>query len=392
MATVAIIDALVAIGFTTRCSGTRLSDLIKGMDVDIEILGERLKKLRIEMAEVGADAMLVGSQFNRRWLSGFTGSYGWLLITETQAILATDFRYWDQAKAQAPHFTLFKLMKDRTNLDLIRSGGAQNIALEAQHITIREYENLQQVDGVAWKSTEDLVENLRMIKDAAELHAIRKAASITDAAMARVSEFVRPGMSELDLAWELEKVMREEGATGMTFPVHVASGPNAALPHHAPGERCIQPGEIVLVDMGASLDGYGSDLSRTFFFGEVPSPEFDERYAIVLEAQEAALEGMKPGMTGEQVDAIAREIIGDAGYADHFGHGLGHGLGLEGHEGPRLSTARASRVLEPGMVTTVEPGIYLPGWGGIRIEDLVLLTESGPQLLSHCEKSPHIAA
>ena len=352
---------------------------------------KRLNRLREKLPQIGAQGLLVSSSHNRRWLSGFEGSSGWLLVTGDVAILGTDFRYWEQALSQAPDYELYKLGGDTTQNDLIRSAQIQNIALESQHVALKDFHNLQQIEEVNWILSENLVEALRTIKDVHELKKIRAAAAITDAAMGNVKQLLRVGMSEVSLAWELEKYMREAGATGLTFQVIVASGPNSALPHHAPGNRLIQDGDILLVDMGASVDGYGSDLSRTFFVSSKGDPLFDERFGLVLRAHDKAIDSMKPGMRGCEVDAVARDIIAAAGYGENFGHGLGHGLGLEGHEGPRLSTSKAETPLASGMVTTVEPGVYIPGWGGIRIEDLVLVTENGVELLSHSPIEPLLA-
>lgn len=349
---------------------------------------QRLDQLRARLSEHGVEGMLIGSPSNRRWLSGFTGSAGWLLITQERALLGTDFRYWEQAEAQAPAFELFKLTSGMTQQDLVRSANVNGIGLESQHVTLKEFQTLSQVEDVNWVQTDGVVEALRIVKDAEELAAIRAAAAITDQAMGEVRNMVRVGMSELELAWELEKFMREAGATGLAFSVHVATGPNAALAHHAPGDRRIQDGDIVLVDMGASLHGYASDLTRTYLLADAFDPLFAERYELVLKAHDAAIEAIRPGCTGGEIDAVARDMISAAGYGDAFGHGLGHGLGLEIHEAPRLSPVRGDTSLAPGMVTTVEPGVYIPGWGGIRIEDLVAITEDGVELLSHCPHEP----
>lgn len=355
------------------------------------VLGRRLEDVRQKMADVGAEGLLIGSNYNRRWLSGFRGSAGWLMITADKAILGTDFRYWEQAVEQAPCFELFKLTRDRTQYDLVRAAQVQRVAFEAQYLPVSEFGKLQEVEGIEWVPGEGIVESLRLKKDGAELEKIRAAAAITDAAMQQVKNLARIGMTERALAWELEKYMREEGATAMTFPVIVATGPNSALPHYAPADRRIEEGDILLVDMGASVDGYSSDLTRTFLVGRESDPTYEERFSLVLKAHDVAIAATRPGATGLEVDAVARDLLDEAGYGDKFGHGLGHGLGLEGHEGPRLATTRADMELGPGMVVTIEPGVYLPGWGGIRIEDLVLVTDTGAERLSHCPIEPLVA-
>jgi Xaa-Pro aminopeptidase len=351
---------------------------------------QRLQQLREKLPALKADAILISSPHNRRWLSGFTGSAGWILITEGRAILATDFRYWEQATDQAPAYELFKTTSADSYLDLIKDAGVNNVVLESHHVSLKDFFTLRSIDQIDWIPVNGLVEGLRVIKDEGELGKIRAATAITDKAMDYVRHLVTVGMTELELAWELEKMMRDSGATGLTFPVHVASGPNAALPHHAPGKRQIMHGDIVLVDMGAAVDGYGSDLTRTYLFADAFDATFKERYELVLNAHDAAIAAMSAGRTGSEIDAVARNMISDAGYGDYFGHGLGHGLGLEGHEDPRLSHTRGEAPLAAGMIVTVEPGVYLPGWGGIRIEDLVVVTDSGVELLSKCPHDPLI--
>lgn len=355
------------------------------------ILGQRLERARQKMTDNDAEGLLIGSPYNRRWLSGFRGSAGWLMITADRALLGTDFRYWEQAVEQAPCFELFKLNKDNTHHDMVRAAQVQRVAFEPQHVPVSEYEKLQEVEGIEWIADDGLVEELRLVKDASELDKIRRAAAITDAAMQQVKDLARIGTSERALAWELEKFMREEGATGLTFPVIVASGPNAALPHYSPAERRIEAGDILLVDMGASVEGYGSDLTRTFLVGQSSNPTYEERFSLVLKAHDAAIAAVRPGATGREIDAVARDLLDAAGVGDKFGHGLGHGLGLEGHEGPRLGTTRSDTELAAGMVATIEPGVYLPGWGGIRIEDLILVTDEGAERLSHCPIEPLLA-
>ena len=351
----------------------------------------RIARVRETLAGWGVSALLVNSPDNRRWLSGFTGSAGWLLVTPDQALLATDFRYWDQAQAQAPDFTLFRLKQEQKVTDMLATIAPTSVAVEANHLTLHGFKDLQKVDGIEWKPLEQTVEPFRMVKSPAEVAQIRAAAAITDRVMSSVPALARPGQPEKELAWLLEKSLRKNGATGMAFPVIVASGPNAALPHHRPGDRALQEGDTIVVDMGAALDGYNSDLTRTFYLGEEPPQRFWDIYNLTLSAQTAALGGMKAGMTGREIDALARDVIASAGHADHFGHGLGHGVGLAIHEDPRLSTRAENDVIPAGAITTVEPGVYLTGWGGVRLEDLVLVTADGIERLSHCPKEPLIA-
>ena len=350
----------------------------------------RIAGVREALAEWGVSALLINSPDNRRWLSGFTGSAGWLLVTPDQALLATDFRYWDQAQAQAPDYTLFPLKQERKVAAMLETIAPATVAVEATHLTLHEFDDLQKADGIEWKPLEQTVEPLRMVKSAAEVEQIRAAAAITDRVMSSVPTLARPGQREKELAWLLEKSLRENGAAGMAFPVIVASGPNSALPHHRPGDRTLQEGDTIVVDMGAALDGYNSDLTRTFYLGEEPPPQFWDIYNLTLSAQTAALGGMKAGMTGREIDALARDVIAAAGHGDHFGHGLGHGVGLAIHEDPRLSSRAKDKEVPAGAITTVEPGVYLTGWGGVRLEDLVLVTADGIERLSHCPKEPLI--
>jgi Xaa-Pro aminopeptidase len=209
--------------------------------------------------------------------------------------------------------------------------------------------------------------------------------------MSAVNEIIRPGMSEKQVAWELEKMMREAGADGMAFPVIVASGPNGAFAHHSSGDRQLKVGDPIIIDMGASLNGYQSDLTRTFYLGKAPDEKFWEIYNLVHNAQKAALKAIRAGKKSNAIDKVARDAITKAGYGKEFGHGLGHGVGLEIHEEPRLSfTAEDKERLTAGAVVTVEPGIYIEGWGGVRIEDLVLVTDTGVEILSRCSKNPII--
>ncbi|HSM56163.1 MAG TPA: aminopeptidase P family protein [Candidatus Sulfomarinibacteraceae bacterium] len=351
---------------------------------------QRLSQVRSLFDEWEADALLLKGEANRRWLSNFTGSNAWLLITAEDACLATDFRYWEQAQSQSPHFQLFKMERLHSIKTLLQSVAGCRVALERQHITLGDFALLKEVEEIDWLPRERTVEPLRAVKTADEVDMIRRSAAITDQVMEMVPELARPGLSERELAWQLEREMRESGADSLAFSVVVASGPNAALPHHRPGARTLQAGEALLIDMGAVVDGYRSDMTRTFFLGDTPDDTFWEIYNLVLDAQVAALEALKPGLSGPEVDKVARDIIGAQERADQFGHGLGHGVGLEIHEDPRLSPTGTDEPLQERMVTSVEPGVYVPGWGGVRIEDLVALTADGVEILSQCSKEPII--
>ncbi len=340
-----------------------------------------------------ADGLLIGSPANRRWLSGFTGSSGWLLITRKAAFITTDFRYWERVQSEAPLYTLVKGNgKDRLPAGMLQEGEVKRIVIESSQITLSEFDSLRsQMDGnVKWLKKRETVEPLRAVKSEEELALIRRAAAITDQAIALIPRLARPGVTERWLAWQLEREVRELGADGVAFDIIVASGPNAALPHHHPGDRELQAGDAIVVDMGALVDGYHSDLTRTFYLGGEADDAFLNVYNLVLEAQSNALRQMRSGMSCKAVDALARDVISEAGHDQHFGHGLGHGVGLEIHEQPWLSRSLPDAVVVAGSIVTIEPGVYIPGWGGVRIEDLCLLTEQGITVLSHAPKVPLI--
>jgi Xaa-Pro aminopeptidase len=352
----------------------------------------RIVDIRSRFGEWGVEAIIIASSTNRRWLSGFTGSAGLLLITEDRALLGTDSRYWDQASVQAPGFELDQLGRDMKQEmpRFLASAKRERIGIETEHVTLRQFSELQQVDGIEWIQLINPVSPLRWTKRESEVDKIRSAAAITDDAMNQVHTLLQPGMSERELAWKLEATMRNAGADSMAFPIIVAAGPNGAMAHHEPSNRSIQKGDVVIIDMGAKLKGYNSDLTRTFYVGDGEDSLFREVFGIVERAHDAAIAGLKGGVTGQSIDSLARDIIADAGYGKEFGHGLGHGIGLDVHEGPRLSRLSVDDILPGGTTVTVEPGIYISGWGGVRIEDLVLVTDNGYEVLSNCPKNPVI--
>lgn len=380
-----------------------------------EIISKRLKNIRNYLEEKGLECFMVSQADNRRYLSGFTGSAGALFVSRQRAILATDFRYVEQSKIQAPLFEIVMTKGDTANWlpGLVSSLNINSMGFEAEDIPYasviqivdamskgygevnikgegtNSYIELvdSKTEGRSFKivPTQAVIVGIRAKKDSHEMKLIRQAVSLTDEAFAHLPGFLRPGLSEKAVAWELEKFMRDKGSESMPFDIIVASGPNAALPHHHPSERLIQAGEPIIVDMGAKIDGYASDLTRTFCMG-TPDETYKKVYGITLLAQQNAIDNVKSGTTGGQVDALARSIIEEAGYGDKFGHGLGHGVGGAVHEDPRLGPGAQSPV-ETDMAFTIEPGIYLPGWGGVRIEDDVYLTTDGPEILSHSSRS-----
>jgi len=354
----------------------------------------RLSKLRPVIAQQGLDALLVSKTENCRYLSGFSGE-GHLLISPDRAVLAADFRYLEQAKKEAPDFNIARTKGDLAQWlpRLTSEFGWRKLGFEANTLTFAAYGQLnEKITAEKIKlelvPTTNLVENLRSVKEKRELKLITKAVELTDAAFIRAKSGIRPGITEKQAAWEIEKYLREGGSDGIAFDVIVASGPNSALPHAKPTERVIRPGEPVIIDMGARLDGYCSDFSRTLFFGK-PDKTFVAIYNIVLKAQLTAIGEIRTGMKASEADQLARDIIEQAGYGNAFGHGLGHGVGLEVHESPAIGPASQDSLAD-GMVFTLEPGIYIPGWGGVRIEDMVSLKEGRVRVLTGTEKEMEV--
>lgn len=353
------------------------------------IINKRLKQLRRKLAETELEAILISRPENRRYLSGFDGSAGLLLITQQNAILATDFRYLEQAQKQAPDYKIIR-SSGETEKWLPRLLGELNLSqlgFEADHVSYSWHRRLARIlskKQLRLIPSQGLVDDLRAAKEPAEVELIARAAAISDAAFEEVAANIQAGMTEQDVSWAIERSLHEKGSQSVPFDVMVASGPNAAMPHAKPSPRPIQPGEPVLIDFGAKIDGYSSDLSRTICLGQ-PDDNFKRLYDIVLKAQSAAIAGTAAGMTGKQADGLARKIISEAGYGDNFGHGLGHGLGLATHERPYLGPGSTDR-LGDGMVFTIEPGIYIAGWGGIRIEDTAVMENGKIRVLSRANK------
>ncbi|WP_210618858.1 M24 family metallopeptidase [Mammaliicoccus lentus] len=345
----------------------------------------KFTNLRKVMEQKGLDAIVVLSPYNRRYLSGFTGTSGSLLITQDTKQLITDFRYIQQANSQAEGFEIINQngpMINKIN-ELIQRGNYKNVGVEADLITYNEYQALN-TDEVQLSSIEGVIETIRMIKDDFEIKQIQKAADIVDETYEHILKWVKPGMTENEVNNEMEMFMRSKGATCSSFDTIVASGHRGALPHGVASNKVIEEGDMITLDFGALYEGYVSDITRTFAVGE-PKEEMKKIYNIVLESQLAALEQIKPGMTGKEADSIARDIISSYGYGEQFGHSLGHGIGLEVHEGPALSQ-KSDIVLEENMCITLEPGIYVEGLGGVRIEDDVLVTKNGLQRFTKSTK------
>lgn len=348
---------------------------------------KRLARLREMMRERKLEALFVTGAHNRKYLSGFTGSAGYLLITADKAYLLTDFRYMTQAPQQAKYYEVVehepKVML--TVKELLQKAGVRELGFEQHHVSYASYVSYAaDLDGVKLVPADSLVEQLRMVKDETELAIMQEAAELADRTFEHVLTVLKPGMTETEVALAIEWFMRQNGAASTSFETIVASGERSALPHGKASDRVLQANEFVKLDFGAYYKGYCSDITRTVVLGR-PSDKHRDIYNIVLEAQQYALDNIRPGMTGIEADALARDVIKRYGYGDHFGHGTGHGLGMEVHEAPRLSM-QGETVLKPGMTVTVEPGIYLPGFGGVRIEDDVVITETGTKRLTRSTK------
>ncbi|WOV85570.1 Xaa-Pro peptidase family protein [Sporosarcina jeotgali] len=350
----------------------------------------KLAKLRELLAEKELDALFITSGYNRRYMTGFTGTAGAAIISKDDAVFITDFRYMEQAAAQIKDFRI--VQHEKTIIEEVAKQVEQmkvkRLGFEKEDLTFGMYELYKSKVSAELIPTAGLVEKLRIIKTPEELEVLKQAAKIADDAFTHICGFIKAGMTELEVSNELEFFMRKQGATSSSFDTIVASGVRGALPHGVATDKKIQSGELVTLDYGALYNGYISDITRTVAVGE-PSGKMREVYEITLAAQKLAVEGIKPGMTGIQADAIARDYIASKGYGEAFGHSTGHGIGLEVHEAPGLSF-RSETVLEPNMTVTAEPGIYLPGIGGVRIEDDLVITENGCERLTHCTKELQI--
>ena len=351
----------------------------------------RLVRLRTALEEKNLDAILVSTPENRQYLSGFVGTAGWLLISQERAILATDFRYTEQAGKQAPDFEVLQVGGWNWLVEQLEKIGPARVGFESQHVTMAAYrrivaaiKDMPEDKRPTFVATSNLIENIRAVKDAQELTLLQSVIDISDKAMETVTPNLQAGQTEREIAWLLEKAMREFGADSLSFDTIVAGGPNGAMPHHRAGDRPVQEGEPIVIDMGAKLDGYCSDITRTICIGQ-PDDQFRKIYNLVLGAQLTAISTLKPSLNGEEADNLARTVLDEAGFQKNFGHSLGHGIGLAVHEFPRVGPTSPD-VLEESMVFSVEPGIYLSGWGGVRIEDLVVLEETGARPLSKARK------
>jgi Xaa-Pro aminopeptidase len=349
----------------------------------------RADRLSALLPEAEVDALLVTGLVNVRYLTGFTGDNGLAVIgPETRAFI-TDFRFVEQAAEEVdPGFERGQAQLELVDsLEAVLPPGSLRLGFESAHVSVREHGRLREElpERIELVPVDGLVEQLRTVKEADEVARIHEAAKLADTAFTELLTEGLAGRSEREVAFALEVNMHRHGASGPSFDIIVASGPQGALPHGMPRDLEITPGQFVVIDWGARVDGYCSDCTRTVYVGGEPGPEEQAVYDLVLRAQRAGLEAIRPGAAARQVDAAARDLIAEAGHGEHFGHSLGHGVGLDIHEAPRLSQ-RSDATLEPGNVVTDEPGIYLPGRFGIRIEDLVFVTDEGSDILTSVTK------
>ncbi len=373
----------------------RFAELMRRWEIALKnIIENRLEKVRKILSEKNLDTFLVLVGENRRYLSGFTGedhhfdeSAGALFITDSRLILATDSRFELQAKNEALLYEIccYKKGLAKALPDILNTLQTKRLGFESVRMSYFQYQEIDkqlksdrlQIELIP---TDNIVENLRVIKAEPEIEETKKALSIAESVFKGFASTITPGMTEKEAAWAMEKGMREAGADALSFPTIVASGPNSALPHAIPQDRKFKKGEPILFDWGVRLNGYCSDTSRTLVIGQ-PDDTFVKVCKTVIDAQAKAIDAIKPGMSGKAVDEVARNHIDKMGFKDKFSHGLGHGTGLAVHENPRLSPL-SDKILEPGMIVTVEPAIYIPGWGGIRIENQVVIREDGAEVLN----------
>lgn len=343
----------------------------------------RLSKVRGRLEEYQIDALLITALPSLRYLTGFRGTSGVALVKAEEAIFITDFRYQDQVKEEVVGLQV-KVAEDDPLLglrdfSLVRKG--DKIGFEAEALTVDQLQGLKdlypEVDFIPIKG---LVETLRIVKEPEEVKAIRRAAELAGVVFAEVLDYIKPGVMEREVAAEVEYRLKRRGSETIPFDTIVASGERGAMPHATAGERRICPGDLVVLDLGAVCDGYASDMTRTVVVGP-PSRKQWKVYHLVVQAQRVAMDYARAGIGCAELDARARDLIAEAGYGPNFGHSLGHGVGLEVHEAPRISS-KSKLTLQAGMVVTIEPGVYIPGWGGIRVEDVVHITENGCEIIT----------
>jgi len=345
----------------------------------------RINKLKKHLSLASSEGVLLSKPVNIRYYSSFTGTSGFIYSDSKNDYFLTDSRYVEQAKKQCEGFEVIEISKDHTIFDFLESKRPSRLFVEENHVTMAFHAKLvKRLENTILIGLDDIVSSQRIIKYEFEIEKISIAANIADKAFSHIVEFIRPGLSEIEIAFEIEFFMRRNGASGLSFETIVASGKRSSMPHGTASDKIVEKGEFITMDFGCVYEGYCSDMTRTVHLGAANQDE-KSVYGIVLKSQKKALEYIREGALANSVDKIARDIIIENGYGDFFSHGLGHGVGLEVHEEPRLSPG-SDKVLSAGMVVTDEPGIYLPGKFGVRIEDLIAVKNDSCEILSNSPK------
>ena len=344
----------------------------------------RLSSLRDVMKQENIDVFLCTDLINVRYMTGFTGSAGTAIVSPESNIFITDERYREQVKSEVQHWETRIIISgnlfDRV-AEIVKELGGSRIGIEADHLPLARYMDLsEKIVHSEFVPTDKLIRKFRQVKSQNEIKSLYKAGAVIGSVYDRIDEILKPGVSEKEVALWIRNTLEKLGAEKVSFPTIVLFGARASLPHGQPGDTILEPPAMVLMDFGGVVEGYHGDFTRTVFVGD-PDQEFLNAYNLVVEAQRVGVDAVAPGKTGEEVDGAARKIIDAGGYGEYFIHALGHSLGLEIHESPRVAQ-RSEDVLQPGMIVTIEPGVYKPEWGGIRIEDMVLVTEKGGERLT----------
>ena len=355
----------------------------------------RLDHLRKKMKDLSLHGVLITSKNNCHYISGFTGSNGYIFITLNETYLFTDSRYINQARSKMEDWRIRPIMKDFACIQeilfeikkTIKNDVSFNIGFESKHISFDDFSRLKNsIDGmVSLQPLTDLIESIRDVKDSGEICILNEAVALADSIMQKILNDVAPGISELEISNLIDHYIVKSTAEGVSFPSIVATGLNSAFPHHMPTDQVIKKGDSLIIDMGVLYKGYRSDISRTVFIGEKEEDKFSEIYSVVLGSQMKACQMATPGVKGGYLDHIAREFIAAKGYGDYFIHGLGHGIGLDIHEKPMVVSS-SDDIIDVGSVFTLEPGIYVQGWGGVRIEDDFIMESNGPKRLTQSPK------